>query len=179
MTADLARALEGDRRLRSLIRILLTDAGFQAVALYRLSSWLVRLNVPLLPHLVCRFALWLTGAEVRPLARFDAGLRIAHSCGIVVGDGVVGGRNCTLLQNVTLGEKLSSADDHRYPQLGSDVTICAGAVVLGAVRIGDGAIVGANSVVTKHVPAGALACGVPAVARWRAVRETTGIPSGR
>ena len=103
-----------------------------------------------------------TGAEIRPECGIGPGLLIQHPSGIVIGSGVVIGARCTLLQNVTLGEKYSHLGGHHYPRLGNNVTVCAGAVVLGSVVLGDDAVIGANSVVLSDVPSGTTAIGAPA-----------------
>jgi serine O-acetyltransferase len=158
----LRRYTRDSASLRRFLHILLTDPGFHAVLFYRIASCLFRLGVPLLPALVTRFAVSSTGAQILPGAVFGPGLQVCHPVGIVAGDGVRAGPGCTLLQNVTLGEKQANGNDPRYPTLGSHVTVCAGAVVLGHIRIGDGATVGANSVVLHDVPAWTVVAGAPA-----------------
>ncbi|MBK7285455.1 MAG: hypothetical protein IPI83_15080 [Sphingomonadales bacterium] len=82
-----------------------------------------------------------------------------HPLGIVISGGVKIGSNVSILQNVTLGRV---ATEHFDPTLGDHVEIGAGAVVLGAIHVGSGSKVGANSVVLRDVPAGAVAVGAPA-----------------
>nr|WP_231860870.1 serine acetyltransferase [Microbacterium laevaniformans] len=86
-----------------------------------------------------------------------------HPNGIVLGAGSRLGKNCTILQQVTLGERYANGlGPSTYPTLGDNVTIGAGAKVLGGVMIGDGVQVGANSVVLSDLPPGATAVGAPA-----------------
>jgi serine O-acetyltransferase len=68
------------------------------------------------------------------------------------------GRNCSIIAAVTIGMR-NSWD---FPEIGNEVFIGAGARVLGAIRIGDGAVIGANAVVISDLPAGATAVGIPA-----------------
>jgi serine O-acetyltransferase len=161
LKADLAR-YKTDPSFLGIAWLWCVHLGFRAVVLYRMAHWLSERNVRLLPRLLTAMALSRTGAEILPGARIGPGLLIPHSAGVVIGNGSVIGANCTILQSVTLGEKYSRQGGHSYPTLGDDVTICAGAVLLGAVRIGDGVVVGANSVVLIDVPAGAAAVGAPA-----------------
>lgn len=81
-----------------------------------------------------------------------------HALGVVIGDGVVVGQRTRILQNVTLGGRGGDG----VPVIGCDVVIGAGACVLGELTVGDGATIGANAVVIRDVPAGAVAVGVPA-----------------
>ncbi|MBT0769466.1 hypothetical protein KIH74_11080 [Kineosporia sp. J2-2] len=105
----------------------------------------------------------LTGADFIPGSVIGKSLLISHPNGIVVGRGTRIGDRAVLLQHVTLGElHADGAGPHAYPVLGDDVVIGAGACVLGGIRLGDGARVGANAVLTQDVPDGGLAVGVPA-----------------
>lgn len=99
------------------------------------------------------------GAEIAPASRIGPGLRLAHTTGLVVGGDVVAGRNLTLHQGVTLGDRQPGQGQ---PRLGDGVYVGAGAAVLGPVHVGDNAVVAAGSVVLADVPAGAVAAGVPA-----------------
>lgn len=89
-----------------------------------------------------------------------AGLYIAHGFSTILLARRIG-ENCRVHQNVTLGWD----DRNQAPVIGDDVTIYTGAVIVGGVTVGDGAVVGANAVVVKDVPAGMMAAGVPAVNR--------------
>ena len=149
-------------KLHISVNELVGNNGFRAVVLFRLASWFVHRGIPILPEVLTSLALCLTGAEIRPQARIGPGLNIKHPGGIVIGWGVSIGANCTILQNVTIGESLNSYGDHSYPSIGHDVTLCAGSVIIGKIEIGDGAVVGANAVVLSDVPAGATVAGVPA-----------------
>lgn len=93
----------------------------------------------------------------------EVGRRVVleHQHGIVVHGRAVIGDGCILRQGVTIGNRrLDRPDD--APVLGRGVNVGAGAKILGPVRVGDGARIGANAVVLRDVPAGALAVGVPA-----------------
>lgn len=103
------------------------------------------------------------GCFVQPGAIIGPGLRLPHPNGIVIGKGARIGAGCTLYHQVTLGGA-RSGDYHadRYPHLGDEVTVFSGAKLIGAIQVGDGAIVGANAVVTSDVPPRHTAVGVPA-----------------
>ncbi len=97
------------------------------------------------------------GASIGP------GLNLPHPNGIVVGAGVRIGARCRIYQQVTLGARSGERANGEYPTLGDDVVIYPGAKLIGAVTVGNGAVVGANAVVTKDVPAFHTAYGIPAV----------------
>jgi serine O-acetyltransferase len=136
-----------------------------ATVLFRLSQG-CGAHVPLLAYVVKQLNHIVTGADLAWQASAGPGLTLYHPTGVVLGPDVVVGARCVLQQGVTLGalrERGLMADGRMdSPVLGDDVTIGAGARVLGPIRLGDGAIVGANAVVLKDVPAGHLAVGVPA-----------------
>lgn len=90
-------------------------------------------------------------------AQIGRHLQFAHAVGIIIGNDVKIGDYCRIFQNVTLGQR-----DDKFPTVGNNVTIYAGAQVLGAIHIGDNATIGANAVVIKDVPANCVAVGVPA-----------------
>lgn len=110
-------------------------------------------------------------------ANFGSGLRLPHPVGIVVGDGATVGANATIYQNVTIGAaRMGDGEKGLYPVIGNNVTIFAGAALIGAIRVGDNAVVAANAVVVKDVPANCVAVGVPATIKPRkadaAVKQT-------
>ena len=160
-----ALALAKDRPvLQVTLEALVVDSGFQAVVLYRLASVLRALGVPILGHVVTRLGQLLTGAEISPNARIGGGLRVSHGSGLVVGGGVRIGARAHLHHGVTLGARNPTRLE-RMPVLGDDVFVAAGATVLGAVTIGDGAVIGAHALVLCDVPASALALSTPAEIR--------------
>lgn len=113
-------------------------------------------------------ALWLQsrasaafGVDVHPAARIGIGVMLDHGSGVVVGETAVIGDGCTLLHGVTLGGTGKEGGD-RHPKLGRSVLVGAHVSVLGNITIGDGAKIGAGSVVLKPIPSGATAVGSPA-----------------
>lgn len=89
-----------------------------------------------------------------------------HLTGIVISRFARIGNGCVFYQNVTIGRKSYSTEEkgcsEDYPQIGNNVIVYSGAVIVGPVRIGDNAVIGANAVVMQDVPAGAVAVGIPA-----------------
>ncbi len=143
--------------------------------------------------LLWRWSVAGSACYLSPLARIAPGLSLPHPTGIVIGEGVRIGADCTIFQNVTIGQARGSRVS--CPQVGHSVTIYAGAVIAADVRIGDGATIAANAVILHDVPAGASAAGAPAPAlaagpagfspgarastSFSAPRRPTGTPSGR
>lgn len=112
----------------------------------------------------------LTGSDIDIAVRFGRNLRLPHPNGVVFHSQVVIGDDCMVMQQVTLGQLASGG----LPVVGSRVYIGAGAKVLGPVKVGDDAQIGANAVVLTDVPTGATAVGVPARIVNRSGPDRTG-----
>jgi serine O-acetyltransferase len=136
-----------------VVESLAFDAGYQAVLLHRCAHWFKRRRIPLFGPALARTNQFLTGADIAPAAELGPGLRIAHPAGIVIGHRVVVGRDCLVMQNVTLGAPTTARIDE-MPAIGDRVTLGAGCAVVGPVRVGDDAFVGALALVTRDVPPG-------------------------
>jgi serine O-acetyltransferase len=108
----------------------------------------------------------LFGLEVTPRCRIGEGLLLPHTSGTVIGAATIG-CNVTIFQGVTLGAKEADLafDSLKRPTIGSNVVVGAGAKVLGGIRVGDGAIIAANSVVIDDVRDKAVVMGIPAIER--------------
>jgi serine O-acetyltransferase len=133
------------------------------VVLYRLASALAQTPLRPIALLLRSIGLVWAGAEIHPDARFGPGLALVHSGGVVIGGGVRAGVDCRINPGVVLGEPgRGSKGDYGFPELGDHVTLGAHAVVLGSIRIGDGSVVGANSVVRGDVPDNVVVAGLPA-----------------
>lgn len=157
--------LRGPAGPRDALRVLLVKPGVQALLLYRFYRWLHVRGMRLLPEVLARVNLFLTGAEIDPGAEIGPGCHIWHTAGVTIGRGVKIGRNVWILHNVTLGGKGASPfkpGEEGYPRIGDGVILYTGVTVLGNVEIGDGAVIGAHSLVLDSIPPGCLACGVPA-----------------
>jgi serine O-acetyltransferase len=148
------------RRLREIktkgfpwyvIESLLFENGYQAVVLHRIAHWFKSHHLPIFGPFFGRLNLWLTGCDIAPAAEFGPGLRITHGQGIVVGAWTRAGKNCHLLQGVTLGAP-SGRRITEMPTLGDDVYMAAYSAAIGAVTIGDRVFVGIQAVVMEDVP---------------------------
>jgi serine O-acetyltransferase len=164
---DLEAARRQDPAARSAVEVALAYPGVHAVWAYRIAHRMWREPGLRLPaRLLSQFVRFLTGIEIHPAAQLGRRLFIDHGMGVVVGETAMVGDDVVLFHGSTLGGR-SMKRGKRHPTLGDGVVVGAGAKVLGPVWIGDGARIGANAVVVKDVPAGALAVGVPAVVRLR------------
>jgi len=157
---DIAAAQRRDPAARTRAEVLLTYPGVHALIAYRLAHAVDARGLRLLARVISHLTRMLTGIEIHPRATIGHGLFIDHGMGVVIGETTVIGDHCHLLQGVTLGGT-STRREKRHPTLGNDVTVGAGAKVIGAVTIGDGARIGAGSVVVQSVPPGATVVGVP------------------
>jgi serine O-acetyltransferase len=140
----------------SLLKALMSD-GTLANALYRFQSALSLAGLgplALLPHLLNK---WINGCVIGVRAQFGPGFVLIHPVGVVINSAVRGGSNIWLESGVVLGDNRGGV-----PELAEDVFVGSGAKIIGAVKIGAGARIGANAVVMCDVAAGATAVGVPA-----------------
>jgi serine O-acetyltransferase len=154
--ADLKRlSTSGKTSLRTLVAGLFSQ-GFQAILVYRFFNWLSRKRIPGQPlRFVCeRFIEVTTGISIPACCRIGKGFRIHHFGGIIFHPSVEIGKNCTLYQGVTIGDRGGTGNAAR---IGDNVLIGAGAKVIGQIVIGDNCIIGANAVVAKDMPANTVA----------------------
>jgi serine O-acetyltransferase len=136
---------------------------FAPVLLWRIASHFHRLQLTPLAKIASLFNFLIFGIEIGLQCEIGGGLYIPHPVGTVIGATKIG-QNATILQGVTLGAKeidIGYLSENR-PTIGDNVTIGAGAKVLGGIIIGDNVTIGANAVVTKSLPNNVVAAGVPA-----------------
>jgi serine O-acetyltransferase len=162
LRSDIQCILDRDPAARSKWEVVTCYPGFHALVLHRGSHWLWQRDLRWLARFVSLFSRWLTGIEIHPGARIGDGVFIDHGMGVVIGETAEVGDGCTIYQGVTLGGTSLTKGAKRHPTLGRNVVVGAGAKILGGFTVGDDAAVGSNAVVTKPVPAGATAVGIPA-----------------
>jgi len=136
-------------------------ASFWALLFHRAAHVLHVAGLPFIPRLLSQIARFITGIEIHPGATIGCGLFIDHGMGVVIGETAIVGCDVLLFHGVTLGG-VDGRPGRRHPLVGDGVVVGAGAKVLGAISIGSGARIGAQSVVLTDVPLNATAVGIPA-----------------
>ncbi|MBK8453356.1 MAG: serine O-acetyltransferase [Thiofilum sp.] len=157
---DVYCIFDRDPAARNVFEILTTYPGLHALMFHRMSHALWTHNLKWFARVLSNVGRLLTGIEIHPGAKIGQRFFIDHGMGVVIGETVEIGDDCTLYQGVTLGGT-SWQPGKRHPTLGNNVVIGAGAKVLGPFKVHDGARIGSNAVVVKEVPEGATIVGIP------------------
>lgn len=157
---DIQGVFHRDPAARNAFEVLTCYPGLHAIWIHRGAHVLWKSNLKWPARMLSNFARWMTGVEIHPGARVGRRFFIDHGMGIVIGETAEIGNDVTLYQGVTLGGT-SWNKGKRHPTLEDGVVVGAGAKVLGPFTVGAGAKIGSNAVVTKAVPAGATAVGIP------------------
>jgi serine O-acetyltransferase len=159
--ADLLAVEERDSACNELAIPFLYFKGFHALQTQRVAHWLWRQGRESLALFFQNRMSSEFGVDIHPAARLGHGIMLDHATGLVIGETAVVGNNVSILQSVTLGGTGKDEGD-RHPKIGNGVLISAGAKILGNIHVGDGAKVGAGSVVLDEVPPHTTVAGVPA-----------------
>ena len=167
---DLDAAARRDPAARSRLELLLCYPGLHAIWLHRVAHRMWRRpGLKLAARVLSQVNRSLTGVEIHPGATIGRRFFIDHAMGVVIGETAEVGDDVMLYHGVTLGGR-SLQRTKRHPTLEDGVTVGAGARILGPIVVGAGAQIGANSVVVRDVPAGAVVVGVPGQVRQRATQ---------
>lgn len=158
--ADFRAVFERDPAARNTVEVIVAYPGFQAVVSHRFAHYLWKKNFRLTARLMSHTARFFTGIEIHPGAVIGKGFFIDHGMGVVIGETSEIGEDVTIYHGVTLGGT-SFTKEKRHPTVGNNVTIGAGAKILGPLTIGDNSKVGANSVVIRDVPPNSTVVGIP------------------
>lgn len=157
---DIQTVFSKDPAARSVLEILFCYPGLHALWFHRLASFFWRRRLKFLGRLVSHVGRFLTGIEIHPGATIGRRFFIDHGAGVVIGETAEIGDDVLMYQGVVLGGT-SLKKEKRHPTVGNEVVIGTGAVVLGAITVGDGARIGAGSVVINSVPREATVVGIP------------------
>lgn len=136
--------------------------GFHALQSYRVAHWLWQQDRRALAWYIQNQMSSIFGVDIHPAAQIGCGIMLDHATGLVVGETAVIEDDVSILQAVTLGGTGKETGD-RHPKIRKGVLIGAGAEVIGNIEVGEGAKIGAGSVVLKDVPPHVTVAGVPAV----------------
>ncbi len=135
--------------------------GFHALQSQRIANWLWKQDRQILALNFQNTISEVFGVDAHPAAKIGKGILIDHATSVVIGETAVIEDNVSILHEVTLGGTGKETGD-RHPKVRSGVLIGAGAKILGNIEIGEGAKVGAGSVVLKDVPPHCTVAGIPA-----------------
>ena len=163
---DLDAAIARDPAAETRADVAFNSPGLHAIWSHRLAHrmW-QRPGLKPAARLLSTATRAVTGVEIHPGAQIGRRFFIDHGMGVVIGATAEIGDDVMLYHGVTLGGR-SMEKVKRHPTLGSRVTVGAGAKILGPIEVGDEVQIGANSVVVKAVPPGAIATGIPARVRF-------------
>jgi serine O-acetyltransferase len=159
--ADYRAVFERDPAARSSLDVIFASPGFHAVVAHRVAHSMWKKNIKFPARLMSHITRFLTGIEIHPGAGIGKGFFIDHGMGVVIGETSEIGDNVTVYHGVTLGGT-NYTRDKRHPTVKDNVTIGAGAKILGPLTIGENSKIGANSAVIKDVPADSTVVGIPA-----------------
>jgi len=157
---DLDAVKERDPACDDYLSPFLFFKGFQALSAYRVSHWLWGQDRKYLALYLQSLISVVYGVDVHPAAVIGKGILLDHATGFVAGETTVIEDDVSILHEVTLGGTGKERGD-RHPKIRSGVLIGAGAKILGNVEVGQGARVGASSVVLADVPPHVSVAGVP------------------
>ena len=160
--ADINAVFERDSACHLYSLPFLYFKGFQALQCYRVAHWLWNQNRQCLAHFFQSQIALTFGVDIHPAAKMGKGIMLDHATGTVIGETAVVADDVSIMQSVTLGGTGKESGD-RHPKVEKGVLISAGAKILGNITIGEGAKVGAGSVVLKAVEPHTTVAGVPAV----------------
>lgn len=169
----------GKKPCVSVLRLILSDmqrfenkksafisASFPVLFWFRIGSWFYSKNkftriigIPI--YLIYKLHKLLSGIQIQLCTSIGPGFRIFHYNCIIIAQESVIGSNCSIHQGVTIG-RCFNGQNAGCPVIGDNVVIFAGAKIIGKVRIGNNAVIGANAVVVKDVPDNCVVAGMPA-----------------
>jgi serine O-acetyltransferase len=157
---DIQAIFSKDPAARSTLEILVCYPGLHALWFHRRAHWLQLHHLPFWARLVSHISRFLTGIEIHPGAQMGRRVVIDHGMGVVIGETAEVGDDVLIYMGVVLGGS-ALENVKRHPTIEAGVIIGSGAIILGPIRIGKGAKVGAGAVVVRSVPPGATVVGVP------------------
>ena len=145
---DLENALQRDPAARSKLEVFLVYPGVHAIWGYRWANFLWRHNLKLAARVHMAWVRSVTGIEIHPGAQIGRRFFIDHGMGVVIGETSVIGDDVLMYHDVTLGAREFSREK-RHPTIGNRVILCAGARIIGNIKVHDDAVVPTNATIVK------------------------------
>ncbi len=157
---DIRTVFKKDPAARNAAEVIFFYPGLHALWMHRKANWFWRHHLKFFATWTAFCSRFLTNIEIHPGAKIGRRFFIDHGAGVVIGETAEIGDDVLLYQGVVLGGT-THEKTKRHPTIGNDVVIGTGAIVLGPLTVGDGARIGAGSVVIDSVPPGATVVGIP------------------
>ncbi|WP_456480230.1 serine O-acetyltransferase [Nautilia sp.] len=157
---DFAAVKDRDPAFKDKAELFYAYPGIWALVSYRIANTVYKKGFKRFARFIMALNQFFTNMDIHPGATIGENVFIDHGIGVVIGETTVIGNNVTIYQGVTLGG-VSLNPGKRHPTIEDDVTIGAGAKILGNITIGKGSKIGANSVVVKDVPPYSTVVGIP------------------
>ena len=171
---DIRAVFDRDPAAKSILEVLLCYPGLHAIMNHRLAHFMYNHKLFLLARIMSQVSRFFTGIEIHPGAVIGRRFFIDHGMGVVIGETAEIGDDVTMYQGATLGGT-GKDKGKRHPTIGNNVTIGAGAKVLGPITIGDNSKVGAGAVVLKNLSPNITAVGIPAQETRRSIPKSNTI----
>ena len=159
--ADIKAVYDRDSACDTYLMPFLYFKGFHALQAYRVAHCLFKRGRTGLAYFLQSHIALTFGVDIHPAATIGKGIMLDHATGIVIGETAVVEDDVSIMQAVTLGGTGKEGGD-RHPKIRRGVLVSAGATILGNIEIGEGAKIGAGSVVLEAVPCYTTVVGVPA-----------------
>jgi serine O-acetyltransferase len=157
---DIQTVFAKDPAARSVPEVIFCYPGLHAIWMHRAAHAFWKRRLFFVARLISHINRWLTGIEIHPGAKIGRRFFIDHGMGVVIGETAEIGDDVLMYKGVVLGGT-TLEKKKRHPTIGNNVIVGTGAIVLGAIHVGNGARIAAGSVVVRDVPAGATVIGVP------------------
>lgn len=157
---DLRTICEKDPAAKNILEVIFLYPGFHALLAHRIAHKLRYWKIPFIPRLISQISRFFTGIEIHPGASIGKRFFIDHGMGVVIGETTIIGDDVLIYQGVTLGGTGKDLGK-RHPTIQSNVTVGAGAKILGNITIGEFSNIGAGSVVIDDVPQHSTVVGIP------------------
>ena len=165
LNEDAQQFIKNDPASNSIQEVYLSYPGFYAIATYRFSNALLKLNTPLIPRMMSEYAHSRTGTDIHPGATIGNHFFIDHATGTVIGETCIIKDYVKIYQGVTLGALQVSKEmknTKRHPTVEANVTIYANATILGGETvIGANSTIGGNVWITSSIPPNSIVYHTP------------------